>query len=59
MTQLNGRSHCNYIRDERRPLKSNAPYGLLKVGDHSLGFTSALLQTMLTAMCLYLGAGDS
>lgn len=54
MNLLNGRSPSNYIReDKRRPLKSNAPSGRLKMGDHSLGFTLALLQTALATMWLF------
>lgn len=52
MNLLNGRSPSNYIRDERRLLKSNAPSGLQNMGDHSLSFTLALLQTVLAAMWL-------
>lgn len=51
---INGRSPSNYISDKRRPLKSNAPSGVLKMGDHSLSFTLALLQTALAAMWLLL-----
>lgn len=53
MNLLIGRSPSNYIRDKRRPLKSNAPSGLLKMSDHSLGFTLALLQTAQAAMWLF------
>lgn len=49
MNLLNGRSPSNYIRDKRRALISSAPGGLLKMGDHSLAFTLALLQTDLAA----------
>lgn len=53
MNLLNGRSPSNYIRDKRRPLKSNTPSSLLKIGEHSLGFTLAPLQTALAAMWLF------
>lgn len=52
MNLLNGRSPSNYIRDKRRALKSSAPSGPLKMGDHSLAFTLAPLQTELAAMWL-------
>lgn len=53
MNLLNGHPHSNYIRDRRRPLKSSAPSGLSQMGDHSLGFTLALLQTVLAVMLLF------
>lgn len=59
MNVLNGRSPSNYIRDKRRPLKSNAPSGLLKMGDHGLGFALAPLQTVLAAMRLFFMEGES
>lgn len=61
MNLLNGRSPSNYIRDKRRPLKSNAPSGPMKMADHSsrLYFGSASNSTGSHVAFLRVGESQS
>lgn len=61
MNLLNGRSPSNYIRDERRPLKSNAPSGPMEKSDRSsrLYFGSASNGTGSRVAFLRVGESQS